>query len=325
LHSSKIVIIGLSVFSVLLSGCGGEQGPAEAEAGSATENLIAFTSDRDGNSEIYVMNADGTEQRRLTESEGNDHSPVWSPDGRRIAFVSTRDKNDEVPLKNDEIYSMNADGSDQQRLTSNPGNNYDTNLSPAWSPDGRKIAFTALRDGNAEIYVMNADGSAAHNLTQSWQSEDEEPAWSPDGRKIVFHSDRDGADELPPNDELYVMNADGSGVRRLTTNPAQDIDPAWSPDGKKVAFTSARDGNAEIYVMNADGSGQRRVTRGAAADDSFGPRTTWSPDGTRIAFDSNQSGLSDIYVINIDGSRQQRLTKDSLDGYPAWKPAATGG
>ncbi len=141
------------------------------------------------------------------------------------------------------------------------------------------------------------------------------PAWSPDGRKIVFWSDRDGQDVRPRNDELYVMNADGSGVRRLTRNPAQDLFPAWSPDGEKIAFASARDGNGEIYVMRADGSGVRRLTHAAVADDSFGPKATWSPDGTRIAFDSYRSVPSgarfEIYVINVDGSRKRRLTQNS--------------
>jgi TolB protein len=198
------------------------------------------------------------------------------------------------------------------------------NESPAWSPDDRKIAFMSARNGNAEIYVMNADGSAVHNLTRSWQSEDDGPAWSPDGRRIVFYSDRDGGDVRPPNDELYVMNADGRGVRRLTTNPGQDLFPVWSPDGKKIAFMSDPDGDriAEIYVMNADGSAVRRLTHGATDNDYFGPAATWSPDGTRIAFDSNRGDRFEIYVINADGSRQQRLTENSDDGLPAWQPAA---
>ena len=120
--------------------------------------------------------------------------------------------------------------------------------SPAWSPDGRRIAFESERDGNDEIYVMNADGSGVARLTVN-DAIDGSPAWSPDGQRIAFDSLRDD------NFEVYLMNADGSGVTRLTNNDARDWHPVWSPDGRRIAFESNRDGNAEIYLMNPDGSG----------------------------------------------------------------------
>ncbi|MEJ7862325.1 MAG: Calx-beta domain-containing protein, partial [Pyrinomonadaceae bacterium] len=207
---------------------------------------IAFTSVRDGNEEIYAMNADGSEQTRLTNNAAADGSPAFSPDGSKIAFASDRDGNAE-------IYVMNADGSGQTRLTNNAAGD----VYPAFSPDGSKIAFSSSRDGNFEIYVMNADGSGQTRLTNNAQT-DYDPAFSPDGSKIAFTSARDG------NDEIYVMNADGSGQTRLTNNAQTDYQPAFSPDGSKIAFASARDGgNAEIYVMNADGSGQTRLTNNA--------------------------------------------------------------
>jgi Tol biopolymer transport system component len=131
--------------------------------------------------------------------------------------------------------------------------------SPAWSPDGRKIAFVS----NSEIYVMNADGSEQRTLTQRGA----QPLWSPDGRKIAFVSVRDGK-----YDEVHVMNADGSGKRNLTHNPAPDGAPAWSPDGRRIAFQSWR--GADLYVMNADGTGQRNLTRTPGARE-FG--IAWSP------------------------------------------------
>jgi len=170
---------------------------------------IAFISDRDGNLDIYLMNADGSGVMQLTNDPSNDTYPDWSPDGTRIAFTSFRDGNWE-------IYVMNADGSHATRLTDN-GAQW-----PAWSPDGTRIAFNTVRDGNWEIYVMNADGSDPRNLTNS-PDEDGSPAWSPDGTKIAFNSHRDG------NEEIYVMNADGSGLGNLTNNPAADGGAAWRP------------------------------------------------------------------------------------------------
>ena len=224
---------------------------APAQAGH-----IAFVSNRDGlGAEIYVMNADGSGQTRLTNNIADDWYPSWSPDGRQIIFLSDRDGDIE-------IYIMNADGSEQTRLTNSPGSEW----LPSWSPDRSRIAFSDNRDGNVEIYVMNADGSGRTNLTNN-PANDWAPSWSPDGRRIAFVSDRDG------NNEIYVMNADGSGVTRLTNNPASDQVPSWSPDGKRIAFASNRDGNFEIYVMNADGSGVTRLTNNPAYD----MEPSWSP------------------------------------------------
>ena len=235
-----------------------------APAWSPDGRKIAFLSNRRGDSEIYVMNPDGSRQRNLTRNPAGDSAFAWSPDGRRIAFTSKRDGNWDV-------YVMTADGSRQRRLTR--GNALASG--PVWSPDGRKIAFTSKRDGNFEVYVMNADGSGQRNLTRSPKYEDN-PAWSPDGRKIAFASGSRSCragEGCRGNTEVYVINADGSGQRRLTRSPREDFVPAWSPDGRKIAFVSRRDGNAEIYVMNTDGSEQRNLTR-SPADDGL---VAWSP------------------------------------------------
>ena len=205
---------------------------------------IAFESARDGNEEIYVMNADGSGLARLTNNPAWDGGPAWSPDGARIAFSSNRDGVSE-------IYVMNTDGTNVARLTSGPGDGW-----PAWSPDGTKLAFESYRDGNWEIYAMNADGSGVTRLTNN-PAVDGGPAWSPDGTRIAFQSNRDG------NPQIYVMNADGSGVTRLTNNYDSDWQPAWSPDGSRIAFTKNVQGCdyydcwdfTSIYVINADGSG----------------------------------------------------------------------
>jgi Tol biopolymer transport system component len=215
---------------------------------TAAAAQIAFTSHRDGNYEIYVMDADGSGQTRLTNNPADDDFAAWSPDRSQIAFQSNRDGDYE-------IFVMDADGGGQTQLTSDPA----ADLHPAWSPDGSKIAFTSNRDGDYEIFVMNADGTGQTQITSNAAS-DAAPAWSPNGNKIAFMSDRDG------NFEIYVMNAKGSGQTSLTNSAAAELEPTWSPDGSQMAFESNRDGPMEIYVMNHNGAHQTRLTHNAAAD-----------------------------------------------------------
>ena len=271
---------------------------------------IVFHSDRDGDDEIYTMNADGSGVRQLTRNSDDDGLPDWSPDGRRIVFDSDRDGDAE-------IYVMNADGSGVRQLTDNSSSDW----WPNWSPDGRRIVFVSHRDGDWEIYVMNADGSRVRQLTDN-SSGDSSASWSPDGRRIVFYSNRDG------DWEIYVMNADGSRVRQLTDNSSPDWGPSWSPDGRRIAFNSSRDGGDEIYVMNADGSGVRQLTHNNDGD----YRPHWSPDGRRIVFHSNRDDpdpdddtrIWNIYRMNSDGSGQTRLTDDeAFTCCPKWSPAAS--
>jgi Tol biopolymer transport system component len=204
---------------------------------------------------LRIINVDGTGSRRLTNDDSDsERNPAWSPNGRRIAFVRGRN-----------VHVVNPDGSAPRQLTNEPSF---TNPMPAWSPNSRKIAFVSRRDGNFEIYTMNSDGSRQTRLTNAadacpdgnFDCGDQQPAWSPNGRKIVFTSDRDG------NDEIYVMNADGTRQTRLTNSAGRDIKPKWSRNGRKIFFTSNRDGNPEIYVMNADGTGQVNLTRNPAED-----------------------------------------------------------
>ncbi len=233
---------------------------------------IAFVSQRDGNPEIYMMTADGKNQRRLTKNHHGDSSPSWSPDGKRIAFTSDRDwLLDKDGWPTNEIYVMDADGKNQQRLTENPSADWH----PSWSPDGERIAFASQRAGNVEIYVMDADGKNQQRLTATLQ-EDWYPSWSPDGERIAFASQRAG------NAEIYVMDADGQNRRRLTENPSADWYPSWSPDGERIAFASQRAGNVEIYVMDADGKNRRRLTNNRHDDTHpawFNPALAVAPAG----------------------------------------------
>jgi dipeptidyl aminopeptidase/acylaminoacyl peptidase len=266
--------------------------------------LIAYSSDQDGDFEIWVMNADGSGQRKLTDNSATDWSPSWSPDSAQIAFVSNRDGNDE-------IYIMNVDGSDQRRLTATDA----SESFPAWSPDGTEISFDSDRDGNWEIYVMTSDGSNVRRLTND-PADDWITSWSPDGSHIVFESKRDG------NYEIYVMNADGGNQRRLTDNRVHDGFPAWSPDGAQIAFMSKRDGNYEIYVMNADGTNQQRVTDNRAEDSD----PAWSPSGDWLTFVSQRDGNDEIYIMKTDGSNIRQLTDGGAQNWtPAWQPFETPG
>ena len=284
---------------------------------------IAFASNRDGNPEIYVMDLDGKNQRRLTNHPKNDWSPSWSPDGKRIVFISNRDGHVHVHgWPTYEIYVMDADGGNQQNLTNDP--NDDRN--PSWSPDGKRIVFSSERDGRVmdgvptdEIYVMDADGGNPQNLTNDL-NEDWDPSWSPDGKRIAFSSTRDGhfIGDVGITSDIYVMDADGGNQQRLTENRKNDWDPSWSPDGKRIAFSSDRKGdlqNFEIYVMDADGGNQRRLTENRVYDMS----PSWSPDGKRIAFSSERNGNREIYVIDADGGNPQNLTNNpGSDVSPAW-------
>lgn len=257
---------------------------------SMAEPKIAFV--RSPNSDIYVMNSDGSGITQLTSGTENDISPAWSPDRSRIVFA--RGVNGVY-----NIYVMNADGSNVVKLTT-------TSIgysNPAWSPDGAKILFQGSDASyNSHIYVMNADGSGITQLTTIGEGNND-PDWSPDGAKIVFSNDDRYAGA---GVGIYLMNSDGSGLSKLTDpTPLTDYGPSWSPDGTKIAFT--RDGN--IYVINVNGTGEMQLTSG----NLLNSYPDWSPDGAKITFTRWSEG--NIYVMNSDGTGVTMLTS----GYfPAW-------
>jgi TolB protein len=186
---------------------------------------IAFCSLRDDQySQIYVANSDGTGERRITKiTTGDSCGPVWSHDGKKIAFYSFAQPH---PSRNPAVWVMESDGSNMKRLTEH-------GMEATWSPDDKQIAFASNRDGKFQIYVMNSDGSNPRRLTSN-KAEDSSPAWAPDGAAIVFVSDREG--EHPG---LFLMGADGSQQHRLIFSKRQDFCfPAWSLDGSTIAFSA---------------------------------------------------------------------------------------
>jgi Tol biopolymer transport system component len=282
------------------NGIGEETGLQGSEADPtqpAMNSLIVFGSDRDGNYEIYTMQANGSEQVRLTNTVYYDGSPAFSPDGQKIAFNTDRDANYE-------IYVMNRDGTNPVNLTNSKAQDY----YPDWSPDMKKILYQSNWDDNWDIYVMNADGSGQTRLTTD-PMEEGTPRYSPDGTKIAFTGTVDG------NMEVFVMNVDGSERVRLTDNPATDAAPAWSPNGKMLVFNSNRDGNWEIYRVNADGSGLKRLSKNTA---NFGA-PDWSPDGEKIIFTADPYGSWDIFAMDPNGENIVAILGSAAnDGFPRW-------
>jgi len=252
----------------------------------ASNYMIPFSSNRDGNNEIYLMNSDGSNQIRLTNNPSDESSPYFSPDGSKIVFQSNRDGNNE-------IYLMNADGSNQIRLTNNAADD----INPIFSPDGSKILFTSTRDGNAEFYIMDSDGKNLKRLTNNTYT-DLAASFSPDGTKIAFSSNRGG------NWDIYTMNIDGSNEQRLTTDVSVEWTPFYTPDGSKMAFVSNRSGGLEVYYMNVDGSDQQITTNAGGA--KWIP--VFSPDGSKIIYSSDSDGDWDVYSMNPDGSNQTNIT-----------------
>jgi Tol biopolymer transport system component len=276
-----------------------EKQPSPALAGLT--GRILFQSNRDGDEEIFVIQADGQGLKQLTFNRAFDGYPVWSPDGKRIAFESNRDGRFH-------LYVMDAEGRNPVRITSAPFDN----RFPAWSPDGKRIAFESERDKGKEIYVVDLDSGKDFPLTDAWYKSTL-PNWSPDGRRIAFTANRLGWG-------VYVVTAAGRDIRALDTEGGA-CRPHFSPDGTRIAYVSQKaDGKGDIWIMKADGSEKYRLTTNAETYDYY---PAWSPDGKKIAYASTldkQRGNWEIYIIDATGGNPVRLTHHpAQDEFPDWR------
>jgi len=262
---------------------------------SASASII-FTSDRDGNTEIYAVDPRGEGQANLTETSDDESAPVVSPNSKLIAFQSqSRDQSS--------VEVMRVDGSARTLVSEGP----EIHRSQRWSGDSKRIAYVMERTSGATIFVATIEGPEPIPLTAI--AADEVGDWSDDGNSVVF-AVRSGKDL-----GLWVRNPDGVNEVRLTETP--DYGPVWSPNSNKIAFLSTRDGNPEIYVMNADGTDQTRITETDAPE----YHVTWSPNGKRLLFISERDGNPEVYVSEADGKEQTRLTLNSAkDAQPGWSP-----
>jgi Tol biopolymer transport system component len=302
--------------------------PAATPAPRPTDRVL-FTSLRDGNHEIYVMNGDGTGQTNLTNNPAQDASPVWSPDGTRIAFTSNRPGPSNTTGRSN-IYVMNADGSGVKQVTNNGREGVITGMvyDPAWSPDGTKLVYVSSFMGELSgLVVINVEGETTPTYISTIEAAD--PAWSPDGTRIAYVG-REGVNN--PEDptsawHLYVVNADGSGKTRISSiaspfnsfsYPPQASGPAWSPDGKRLAFVGKLS-NDEIYTVSATGGLAVPLTDHPAQD----LMPVWLPDGSGIAFTSYRDAQQrDIYLMDAGGGLPARLTTHPADDYdPDWRAA----
>ena len=264
---------------------------------ASRKTKIAFTSTRDGNAEIYVMDGDGRNQRRVTVNPAVDSLPAWSPDGKKIAFVSNRNN---VNKDRQQIWVIDADGKNPIRLTDGW-----VDWGPDWSPDGTKILYDAHHGPEehdvalAGLTVMDADGNNKRLLADGGVGV--HPTWSPDGTRIACIS----GDRVGKVNQIYVVDVDGQNRRQLTHDFVYKRLPSWSHDGKRIAYS----GDNVIWVVDSDGENQKQLTWNAATEE----HPTWSPDSESIAFNSffRDPGIFvGIYTVDVTNGAVDALQID---------------
>lgn len=272
---------------------------------------ISFSSNREGNSDVYIIDTNGENLRNLTDRHRtNDAYATWSPNGRFFAYSSD-------PNGNVDIYVMDIETGENRRLTKDPG----IDFTAAWSPDGHWIAFCSNRSGANEIYKMDVNGKNLQRLTRLPGS-NTSPAWSPDSQWIVFRSlwrNKEGFREY----FLYIMRADGGNLRQLIK--AATSKSSWSPDGTKILFSTTRDGEDgedtfDLFAVSPDGEDLRQLT----LKPKWMMSPAWSLDGQWITFEAReprQNETSAIYIMSAAGGEPRQLTGElSMNWEPAWVP-----
>lgn len=257
---------------------------------------IVFTSNRDGNEEIYIMDYDGKRKRRITYNDYIDSFPSWSIDNEKILYTSYKKKNPDLYAFS--IYTGRTE------LISSGGANY----SADWSPEGDKVAYTSTKSGNAEIYVRDMKTGKEKRLTFN-RVIDTSPTWSPNGREICFTSQRGGTPQI------YIMDAEGTNVRRITFQGNYHDSASWSPDGTRIAFVSRVQYRFDIYVYNLKSNTVVKLTEKAGRNEN----PSWSPDGRHLVFSSTRNGEYQLYVMDYDGANLKQLTYRGENKMPEWQ------
>jgi TolB protein len=257
---------------------------------------IVFVSDRDGSKEIYAMDFDGRNVRRLTSV----HSLALSPAGGKSGKIVYTSYGKLFP----QIWIMNADGSGKREVPTGA----ELNASPSLSPDETQIAFAGSAKGNSDIYVVNAGGGGLRRLTTT-RAIEASPAWSPTGRQILYTSDQSG------NPQIYVVDPEGTGARRVTFAGNWNDEAAWSPDGARIVFSCRNEGDFNVCLMDF-ATGQ---TVQLTAEGSNG-HPTWSPDGEKIVYSSRRGGRTNIYTMDLNGQNKRQLTDSRNNLQPVWLP-----
>jgi Tol biopolymer transport system component len=273
---------------------------------------LAFYSRHEGNFEIYLADADREIVVNLTRSPDQDTRPAWSSDGTQIAFYSARGRSDKSG-----IYVMDADGGHPQWLAQGGL----SEAYPAWSPDGHSLAYSSEGRDNTGVYKVDVDSGRERLIYDEYTAL---LSYSPDGRRMVFMSACDN------HCDIFVMDADGENVRRLTHNGLFDMFPTWSPDSQEIAFMSNRDQFFELYVMDADCPSPvgecSRVTR-LSDNRDFDGFPVWSPDGRKLLFSTDRNGNFDLYTVDVrcadkpggcEQSARQLTNQPRRDLSPAW-------
>ena len=298
--------------------------PAVGGAPLTDQGVISFSRLGEGETSIFSIRADGQGETRLTQAQpsGLDLHSAWSADGAWLAFT-------EILGNQSWIVTMRADGSERTRIT--PDGAY--NLVPSIAPDGSRIAYTSDRDGNGryEVYTIAADGTDERRITESPPSVTYVgPKYSPDGTKLLVAKRESPTD---PNQDLYIINADGTGIpQRLTTGANNAESRAWSPDGMRIVFNNVVDGVGQIFVVNTNGTGMTQITTNSANTPPlviggfFPPfrgdvTPAWSPDGQWITFASDRTGNFEINIVRPDGSSLSQVTYTTNQELSlAWRP-----
>ena len=266
----------------------GEKGPFTGK--------IAYVTRISGNKEIFVMDYDGHNPKRVTNNGSINLKPDFAPSGREIIYTSYKNGNPD-------LYRRELFTGLEARISSRSG----LNAMGAFAPDGGKIAVVMTKDGNSEIYLISREGKELGRLTHN-NAIDVSPAWSPDGSRIAFVSDRLG------KPQLFLMDADGSNVQRLTTSGAYNVTPSWSPKGDRIAYARQAGGGFQVHAIDPAGSQDTQLT---TAGSNEHPR--FSPDGRFIVFSSTRDGTEAIYLMRADGSSQTRISPSrAQNSHPVW-------